>query len=223
MLETLVSSRIRRALLEYVLTHPTDRFYLRGLAKQLELSISPLRRELKRLERAGLLTAEQEANILFYTVNVASPLFVQLQHAPTSTAVVSEPAGPQAEAPSAQAIKAPSLPAALPSPEPGAPSHSSTAPASFWSSWSSPLRTPALIAAAGVGMALILIVASLVYLTMTNQRLVSQATRMLATRKAQVTVVDAKPASSGAMRSSRWQLLPGGVGGFSSGAGDESY
>ena len=55
MLETLISSRIRRALFEYILTHPSERFYLRGLAKSLGLSVSPLRREIKRLEHSGML------------------------------------------------------------------------------------------------------------------------------------------------------------------------
>ena len=55
MLETFISSRIRRALFEYILCHAGERFYLRGVAKELSLSISPLRRELKRLEQAGML------------------------------------------------------------------------------------------------------------------------------------------------------------------------
>jgi len=80
-LETLVSSRIRRTLFEHLLTHPTDRFYLRGLAKELGLSVSPLRRELKRLEQAGMLKAVQEGNMLFYIVDSGSPAFLQLMQA----------------------------------------------------------------------------------------------------------------------------------------------
>ena len=78
MFETLVSSRIRRALLEHTLTHPQEPFYLRGLAKQLNLSISPLRRELLRLEHAGMLTAIEEGNMRFYRVNTTSPTFLEL-------------------------------------------------------------------------------------------------------------------------------------------------
>ena len=85
MLEALVSSRIRRSLLEYVLTHSTDRFYLRGLAKSLSLPISPLRRELKRLQQAGMLSASLEGNMVFYTVDCNSPTFMQLQHATEQT------------------------------------------------------------------------------------------------------------------------------------------
>ena len=78
MLESFVSSRIRRTLLEYILSHSTDRFYLRGLSKELGLSVSPLRRELKRLEQSGMIAAVPEGNMLFYTVNIASAAFLQL-------------------------------------------------------------------------------------------------------------------------------------------------
>ena len=81
MLEALVSSRIRRHLFEYLLAHPADRFYLRGLAKDLGLSISPLRRELKRLEHSGMLRASHEGNMLFYLVDTASPAYRQLSGA----------------------------------------------------------------------------------------------------------------------------------------------
>jgi len=79
MLESFVSSRIRRTLLEYLLSHPNDRFYLRGLSKELGLSVSPLRRELKRLEHSGMLKAVPEGNMLFYAVDANSPAFLQLQ------------------------------------------------------------------------------------------------------------------------------------------------
>lgn len=92
MLETLVSSKIRRALLEYILTHPTHRFYLRGLAKELGLTISPLRRELKRLEALGVLKAYQEANIRFYVVDQASLHFAQLKSAVATQPATIEPA-----------------------------------------------------------------------------------------------------------------------------------
>jgi hypothetical protein len=82
MLETLVPSKVRRTLLEHLLlARPDERFYLRGLAKSLSLSISPLRRELLRLESLGVLMAYDEANIRFYVVNQQSPLFLQLKQA----------------------------------------------------------------------------------------------------------------------------------------------
>ena len=90
--------------------------------------------------------------------------------------------------------------------------------------WKTPLGGPLLIAATGVGMVLLLVIAGLFYLTFTNQRLASQASRALATRKADVTVV-VPPTASGTMHGARWQVVPGGFGGFSSekSATEESY
>ena len=81
MLETLVSSRIRRTLLECLLQRPTERFYLRGLAKELGLPVSPLHRELKRLQRAGILHAAQVGNMLFYAINPDSQVYLFLKQA----------------------------------------------------------------------------------------------------------------------------------------------
>jgi len=78
-LEPLISSRIRRTLLEHILTHPDERFYLRGLARELSLAVSPVRRELKRLEQLGMLKTYEEANVRFYVVDQTCPLFVQLK------------------------------------------------------------------------------------------------------------------------------------------------
>ena len=204
MLETFVSSKIRRVLLEYILTHPTDRFYLRGLAKELNLTVSPLRRELKRLERSGMLIATPEANILFYTVKTASPAFLELRR----VGLVAVEPGPT------------TAPVSAPVPQPS-------------------LRGPILVGAATVGLALLLVVTSVSYLSTTNQRLMSQASRSLTVRKAEVTLVvppapammmggPGQPSAPGTMKGGRWQVVPGGFGGFSSasnsaGATQESY
>ena len=246
MLETLVSSRIRRTLLEHILARPSDRFYLRGLAKELGLSVSPLRRELKRLERLDLLRTVQEGNMLFYTVNPASPTFLQLEQAGRPTEAPSPLAAwPQAEfgvrgsgfgvrahspEPTAQSVQA--IPVGVVSPR----------SASFWRS---PLSSPALIGAGAVGVALLFIVGLLLYVTVTNQRLASVASRSISGQKAGVTVVappvpaivtggpgpapalitggPGQPSASGTMRGARWRNVPGGFGGFSSGSSSESY
>lgn len=117
MLEMLVSSRIRRALLERILTAPQESFYLRGLARELAVSVTPLRREIKRLERSGLLIARPEANAIFYQVNTASPTFHQLKSA--SAGPAQELAGapmvpvPLPATPAPERRSAPGLPSAL--------------------------------------------------------------------------------------------------------------
>ena len=215
MLETLISSRIRRTLFEYLLSHPTQYFYLRGLAKELNLSISPLRRELARLERAGVLIVVPEANIRFYRVNTESPVYRQLKQAFQSSPI------PQ------PVMAIASAPVQFPTSEP--PVHDTSPPARPLAEPGrarprSPLQGPALVGAAVVGMVLMVIVASLFYFSMTNDRLASTVRRALATQKAEVTVVAPAPSpASGVMRGSRWQVVPGGFGGFSSGASNESY
>ena len=79
MFESLISSRIRRSLLEHIVSRPDDRFYLRGLSKELGLSVSPLRRELKRLEHSGMLKAIPEGNMVFYEADKTSAAFLELQ------------------------------------------------------------------------------------------------------------------------------------------------
>jgi len=209
MLETLIPSRIRRTLLEHLLAHPAERFYLRGLAKQLGVSVSPLRRELKRLERSGMLKSLREANVLFYTLDPTSPTVFQLTRATQ-----------QAKAPSVASVPTPvgledqahvSIPLGV------------LSAGSVPSGWRSPLSGPALIAAAGIGMILIMLIGMLSYLTLTHWRLVSSLSPTVSPRQPDVTVVVPQPQASGTMRGSRWQIVPGGFGGFSGSAEPESY
>ena len=118
MLEHLVSSKVRRTLFEYLLTHPQDRFYLRGLAKDLGLSVSPLRRELKRLELTGMLKAEQEGNMLFYTVEASSSAFLQLKGAGSPAPLLAPSAVEQVPIPGPRIEPSPVVPVAQPAPSP---------------------------------------------------------------------------------------------------------
>lgn len=200
MFEPLISSRIRRTLLEYLLAHPGERFYLRGLARQLNLTISPLRRELKRLERLGVLTAVEEANAKFYAVNQTSAYFTQLQSAAGSPTVVGS---------GLRAQGSERLVAVAQSPQPSA--QSVERRVRFW---------PAFAGAAGGA---VVVVGVMTYLVLTNARLLSVAKQALAGARTQVTVVTAAPRVSGEMRGTRWRLLPGSFGGFSAGDSQESY
>ena len=209
MLEALISSRIRRALFEHILTHPSERFYLRGLAKSLSLSVSPLRRELKRLEHSGMLRTAQEGNMLFYTVNAESTDFVQLQQASQHAKAPSPDwLGARGSGLGATAVSAPR--ALTQSPQP-------TAQSRMAASWRAPLPIGALLGAAGLGAALLIIVASLLYVRLTSREQLSQASWVIRTRKAEQ--VSAPRQASSLLRGRRWQVSPGGFGGFSSGAG----
>lgn len=204
MFETLVSSKIRRSLLEHILSHPDQRFYLRGIAKELTLPVSPVRRELKRLEQLGVLKVQQEANILFYLVDQTSPQFAQLKSAAGGSV---EPEGGPESTPlvAATVITHPKIERIRRALRPAVP-------------W------PLVLGVTTVGVLAVAVVGLAVYLAMTNQRLLSLSGEALSAPRTQVTVVEASPQASGEMRSGRWRLLPGAVGGFSTGgATEETY
>ncbi|MBI4354203.1 MAG: winged helix-turn-helix transcriptional regulator [Candidatus Omnitrophica bacterium] len=183
MLETLISSRIRRTLLEHLLAHPEQRGYLRGLAKELNLPVSPLRRELKRLEALGLLKASQEANILFYHVDRTCPLFLQLTSALRSPSAAIEPIRDTNQ-------------------DRG---HKTRSQKWFVSPKLAMEGVALSLMVAGV-------LAGVAYLAYTNQRLLLVTKHAVLTPKTQVTVVESPTATtaSGTMRGTRWQLIPGG-------------
>ena len=195
MLEQLVSSRIRRALLEHILLQPQDRFYLRGLARTLRLSVTPLRRELKRLERAGMLKVIPEGNIIFYAVDPTSPTYLKLK---SLSVPAVEPAAPAATPMAAE-------PALMPQPTPQ--------PARRVNRLAS-LLGAAAIAAIAVGLSTVI----------TNHRLLSHVARAWSVQKTDVTVVIPAQSASGVMRGAKWQIVPGGVGGgFSTATNSEAY
>ncbi len=188
MFEPLISSRIRRSLVDYLLVHPHDRFYLRGLAKELSLSVSPLRRELKRLHQAGLLGSFQEANILYYTVNINSPLFHQLQQAVSPQLAPGKSAGPVVSEPVAA---------------------------------SAPIKRGLFRLALPAVLVASLLIVSAAVISVRGHRLLSGLNSVLSFRRQPIAAVSS---SSGTMRGSRWQVVPGSMGGAFSAAGNpETY
>ena len=65
------------------------------------------------------------------------------------------------------------------------------------------------------------VIGALSYLTW-MQHAFSRKTPQVAVRKAEMTVIVPNAVVSGVMRGSRWQVTPGGFGGFSSGGNAES-
>lgn len=195
MLEPLVSSRIRRTLLEFLANDPTERFYLRGLAKHLALPITPLRRELKRLEAAGMLHGSDEGNIRFYTVDTASPAFRQLRQMVAGAAAPVAPSALAASLPMASAAVAVARPAR---------------------------RAGLFVVVTAAGLLVLLTAAALTYTAMTGERVMRQISRLNARP---VTAVAAPASAAGTMRGQHWQIVPGGFGGVSAAgpASEEAY
>jgi len=79
MLSYLITSKTRREILTFFITHPDERFYHFDLAKRLDLPSSAVHTELKRLEEIGFLKSEREANIRFYWLNKDFVLYPELK------------------------------------------------------------------------------------------------------------------------------------------------
>lgn len=217
MLETLVSSKIRRAVLGYLLTHAEGHFYLRGLAKELGLAVSPLRRELKRMEQQGLLKAYQEGNMLFYMVDRTSARFAELCSLGAALGLTVSFETPQPEsatAPEPVPVPVPAQPSAPPVPVVPVPVIAAVEPSL------SPIAPPAwgmwrsvgwgVLGAAVAGMA--------GYLVVSQQQLMQLAHRTAEAPAAQVKVItNVAPSANGELRGHRWRLMPGSVGGFAPG------
>jgi predicted nucleotidyltransferase len=78
-LETLLGSKLRAKLLGWLLTHPTERFFVRQLKGLLNEDATNLSRELTRLQRLGILLCYPEGKQKYYQANQQSPLFPELR------------------------------------------------------------------------------------------------------------------------------------------------
>ena len=69
MIEKIITSKTRVKLLILFITNIDNRYYLRELERKLDESLSPLRRQLVKLEKMGILITEKEANLKYYRLN----------------------------------------------------------------------------------------------------------------------------------------------------------
>jgi len=78
MLERLFTSRVRVRLLTLFLTHPTEAFYIRQIARLTGETYNNVRQELQNLAQLGLILSERRANATYYRANVEHFLFPEL-------------------------------------------------------------------------------------------------------------------------------------------------
>jgi hypothetical protein len=220
MFETFVSSRIRRALLEHILSHPDGRFYLRGLAKELTLAVSPLRRELIRLEQLGVLKAYDEANVRFYVVDQASPQFAQLRQAASP---VMQPVGPtETSGAGPQAQNPPIFPHGVRAQtEPVAPGGVGVATVlshrkveRVRKALAPRVSLPIMVGALTIGFLVVVAAFGIAMSLGVIPR--AQVTGREAPSLPEGRSEADPPAAAGEMRGTRWRLVPGPMGGFSS-------
>jgi DNA-binding MarR family transcriptional regulator len=92
MLDTFITSRVRRKIIVVYAKYPDFKTHVRGLAKLIKEDAGNIQRELKRLEKIGFLISERQGNTKIYYTNKHFPIFKELQSivlnpsAPTSAA-----------------------------------------------------------------------------------------------------------------------------------------
>jgi predicted nucleotidyltransferase len=79
MLESLLRSKVTVKLLTLFLSNPEGEFYIRQLERELEEPVSAVRRELGRLESAGLISSQKRGNLKFHKVNLECPVYPELK------------------------------------------------------------------------------------------------------------------------------------------------
>lgn len=78
MLEDIIISRVRVKILTLFLTHPGAIFHVRDIVRKVSEEINAVRRELAHMEKAGMVSKEQRANRLLYTMRRDYPLYFEL-------------------------------------------------------------------------------------------------------------------------------------------------
>ncbi|MDP2913010.1 MAG: nucleotidyltransferase domain-containing protein [Candidatus Omnitrophota bacterium] len=79
MLESLIRSKTTRKILALLFSNPEDRFYMRQLERMTGEPVSAVRRDLKRLESAGLLLSQEEAMVKYFWVNKRNPIYEEIK------------------------------------------------------------------------------------------------------------------------------------------------
>jgi len=78
MLEDLIISKVRVKVLKLFFLNPDKIYHVREIVRQISEEINAVRRELKHLEKAGLLTKEPRGNRLYYSLRKDYPLYYDL-------------------------------------------------------------------------------------------------------------------------------------------------
>ncbi len=77
-LSDFITSRVRIKLLQAFLSQPHEMFYVRELTRLIEEEINAVRRELSRMQNAGMVQSEKRGNRLYYQFRSSYPFFSEL-------------------------------------------------------------------------------------------------------------------------------------------------
>jgi hypothetical protein len=74
----IITSKVRIKVLELFLSDITEMYHVRGIVREVKEEINAVRRELGRLENAGILKSEKRGNRLYYWIRNDYPFFNDL-------------------------------------------------------------------------------------------------------------------------------------------------
>jgi DNA-binding transcriptional ArsR family regulator len=199
MIEQLVTSQTRVKLLKLFLSNIDKRYYLRELERLLNESLSPLRRQLIKLVRMGILNVEDEGNLKYYSLNKNFVGIGELQRLLVSYEI------PEGAREPLEQVKI-----------------GTATVFSMDNSKEKTVAVPIFIFTAVLTTISIFILITAIYVVQGNMKNIRQVTNMISENKPLQTGISksANPAS-GEMISRKWKILPGNFPVFSSGETDE--
>lgn len=77
-LSNIITSKVRIKILELFLANLGEMYHVRGIVREIKEEINAIRRELGRLEKAGILKKEPRGNRLYYWLRLDYPFFGDL-------------------------------------------------------------------------------------------------------------------------------------------------
>lgn len=84
-LADIITSKVRIKVLELFFSNVSEMYHVRGIVRKVDEEINAVRRELERLEGAGILKKESRGNRLYYWVRTDYPFFGDLLSLVTKT------------------------------------------------------------------------------------------------------------------------------------------
>ena len=79
MLDTLITSRVRRKIVVVYAKYPDYKTHIRGLSSLVHEDVGNVYRELRRLEKIGFLLSSKKGNTKIYSANRNFPFIKELQ------------------------------------------------------------------------------------------------------------------------------------------------
>jgi len=74
----IITSKVRIKILELFFGQPDEMYHVRGIVRETKEEINAVRRELARMEKAGILKKESRGNRIYYWVNSDYPMYGDL-------------------------------------------------------------------------------------------------------------------------------------------------